>query len=60
MMTLAQWCEQTGISPTKVGDATCVIPNWWNPSHKELFHLADYVVSTVSGIVIWLVPRKSA
>ena len=61
--TLAEWSESTGIEVENVvrtdggPSGTCVISTQANDRHSDLFHLSDYAVSTVSGIVVWLVPR---
>lgn len=57
-MTLNEWCKRCGVKPThpttEAGAVSVIIsfPHW------GLYHLDDYVVSSVSGPVVWLVPRK--
>lgn len=59
-MTLKQWVEKTGILPTyptTERDAVSVCISDGIDRYK-LWRLSDFVVSSVSGIVVWLVPRK--
>ena len=59
---LSQWAEAAGVKPTArttwVG-ATSVLSLPGYPLHAELWRLSDYVVSTVSGPVVWLIPRPT-
>ena len=58
-MTFAEWSKLTGIlptHPTTERQAISVIIDLKHPNYPDLFHLTDYVVSSVCGIVIWLVP----
>ena len=61
--TLAQWSKQTGILPThptteRQAVSVVIEPSELNPLYNKLWDLSDYVVSSVSGIVVWLTPRK--
>jgi hypothetical protein len=61
-MTLAQWKEKYGIlstHPTTETGAVSVCVNFDCEERRELFHLDDYKVSSVNGVVIWLVPVPS-
>lgn len=63
-MKLKEWCEQTGIKPTApttehgavsftvFADRLDSTVRWF------LYHLDDYKVSSVCGVVFWLVPVK--
>ena len=63
MLTLKQWCDNVGVLPThpttETGAvSTCIYPSELTAEQQwDLYHLSDYAVSTVSGPVIWLVPR---
>jgi hypothetical protein len=56
-MTLQDWSKMTGVLPThpttEKGAVSVIVDN--PPS--ELWHLSDYVVSSVSGPVVWLLKR---
>lgn len=65
-MTLKEWCDYLAIIPTApttemaavsfTFDVTTVDPDLlWS-----LYHLDDYAVSSVTGPVVWLVPRRKA
>jgi hypothetical protein len=57
--TLREWCKRHSILltyPTTETGAVSVIYD--GPDRAELFHLSDFVVSTVSGPVLWLWPRN--
>jgi hypothetical protein len=59
--TLKNWCENTGImptDPTSERQAISLVTDSRNPEYAKLWHLADYVVSSVTGPVVWLVPRS--
>ncbi len=58
-MTLAQWAEK---SPYRVSmhSSGCMVTAW-NPSYVgygDLFHLSDYVVSSIEAGTVWLVSRN--
>lgn len=59
-MTLQQWCEKTGvhhIHPTTETGAVSVIADGIDSKIRHiLWHLEDYKVSSVHGVVVWLVP----
>lgn len=61
-MTLRQWCVSAGVTP--------IIPKHFNsrvipdtnqiaPMRTRLWDLSDYLVSSVTGGSIWLVPRNT-
>lgn len=62
-LTLAEWCEKSGISPThpttEMGAVSviCDPVGRWKRWRNELYKLVDYVVSGSGGVVVWLVPR---
>jgi hypothetical protein len=63
-MNLKEWCSSVGVIPTTpttergavsfTFDVTAIDPTmlWF------LYHLTDYAVSSVTGPVVWLVPRE--
>jgi hypothetical protein len=58
-MTLAQWSDANSIAITQSKHGgTSVVVGIGSRAYFDLFHLSDYAVSTVSGIVVWLVPRE--
>lgn len=60
-MTLHEWSQLTSILPTHPTtecSAVSVIVDHLNEHRSKLWRLTDYAVSSVCGIVIWLVPRK--
>jgi len=59
-MTLAEWSESTGIlptTPTTESGAVSVVIDHEHQNRAQLWHLTDYAVSSVSGVVVWLVPK---
>lgn len=58
-MTLQMWSDKTGVDVREHPESGCkyVIIDPFAEERKELFWLDDYVVSTVSGIVHWMVAR---
>ena len=56
-MTLKQWADKWGIQPSPHGGAAVVTLHPKERSYSELWGLQDYVVSSVTGGSIWLVPR---
>jgi hypothetical protein len=61
-MNLRQWSKRTGILPTHptTGRGAVSLTFTYDTDsqlHHELWRLTDYAVSTVSGPVVWLVPR---
>lgn len=59
-MTLKEWSDATGILPVypTIG-AVSVAGAHISPHYASLWYLSDHYVSTVAGVVVWLVPRKS-
>ncbi len=60
-MTLSEWSKRTGILPThatteRQAVSVCVSPR--DLLVNALWELDDYAVSTRSGSVVWLVPKK--
>ena len=58
--TLHGWTQRTGVLPTEPTTecgATSVVLSHTHPCRPALWQLADYAVSSVSGVVVWLVPR---
>ena len=61
-MTLKEWSEKTNIPIQTVqggifqGDTFVVVDHLYEP-RRELWNLTDYAVSSVSSIVVWLVPK---
>jgi hypothetical protein len=56
-MTLHECIEKHGdYQPKREDGSTCVLINKGQAS-PEYFWLTDYIVSTVSGPVLWMVPR---
>ena len=63
MTTLAQWAADARVfptHPTTEHGAVSVVIHHTHPLRRELWRLADYCVSTVSGPVVWLTPRRQA
>lgn len=56
--TLAQWAARTGHRPTTEAGAVTVTVSVTDAHRPDAFHLTDYAVSTVSGPVLWLTPRR--
>lgn len=60
--TLEEFCRIRGINyptePTTEQGAVSIIAPTDTMSMTDLYNLTDYVVSSRSGIVYWLVPRK--
>jgi hypothetical protein len=61
-MTLKEWSCGTGILPThpttERGAVSVLSTRESNPGHTDLWRLDDYAVSSVCGVVVWLVPRR--
>ena len=63
-MTLAQWKSRTGILPThpttERGAVSMIVADVGLTTTQlmELWRLEDYAVSSVSGPIVWLVPRQ--
>lgn len=60
-MNLKEWSEKTGIrftSPTTEKGAVSVLISEYYPEYNLLWNLSDYYVSSVAGIVVWLVPKQ--
>ena len=59
MQTLKQWSDKHGILPTEptteLHQTSVVCSD--GPERRELWHLEDYIVSSVSGVVVWLGKR---
>lgn len=66
-MALKQWCASADLLPTtpttERGAVSLVVPadfrQRWQDTYAMLWKLSDYAVSTVSGPVVWLVPRSN-
>ncbi len=70
-MKLKEWCSKYSISPThpttECGAVSVIFTPGVRPGSNgsdsgqswELCHLTDFAVSTVSGPVVWLVPRSN-
>lgn len=61
MKSLQQWSEDTGIKPTTPTtecQAVSLVISESNRRLRELYRLTDYAVSSRSGAVVWLTPRK--
>jgi hypothetical protein len=61
-MTLADWTALTGVlptHPTTERGAVSVVMGPNEPHVAELWHLADYAVSSRCGAVVWLVPKRT-
>jgi hypothetical protein len=56
--TLERWERETGIERGECGAATYVMVDQLHPKRSELFSLADFGVSSVSGLTIWLFERS--
>lgn len=60
--TLKAFCERTDIKPThpttETGAVSLIVPHD-TPHLTDLWNLEDYAVSSRSGIVVWLTPRKN-
>lgn len=54
-MTLRDWSDAFGPVPQYHHGAVYVV-GW--EGRRELFTLADYVVSSVCGLTVWLLPRE--
>ena len=62
-MTLKEWSERTGILPTHPTTETravSIVTDFAHPDRRELWHLSDHKVSSVWGVVVWLVPVKGS
>jgi hypothetical protein len=60
-MTLNEWKKLTRIlptHPTTETGAVSVLVSLKAPSRPLLWNLEDYRVSSVSGVVVWLVPKN--
>jgi hypothetical protein len=55
-MKLQEWATKNEQHIAKHAHARCVASNV--PNQPDLFHLDDYVVSSVTGGTIWLVRRQ--
>lgn len=59
-MTLAEWSTKSGIQVERSGTGgTYVYVSDSVPMRRDLWSLSDYRVSSVAGLVIWLVPTLS-
>jgi hypothetical protein len=61
-MNLREWVARHGILPTDptTEKSAISVTTLDADARVDLFHLEDYCVSTVSGAVVWLVPRDPA
>ncbi len=60
VMKLEEWCNLTKTlptHPTTEKKAVSLIPDKEGEYYWDLWHLEDYAVSSVCGVVLWLVPR---
>jgi hypothetical protein len=61
-MTLKEWCATMNILPThpttEKGAVSVILYKEPHQNQSELWHLDDYTVSSVSGVVVWLVPKR--
>lgn len=61
-MTLAQWCRSADVKPTHPTTERGAVSLIYDlhhsyPLYADLWCLSDYCVSSVSGPVVWLVPK---
>jgi hypothetical protein len=61
-MTLNEYCDRNDvplIRDTRTGSLHLRMPNTGpRPLPWQLFRLSDYAVSTISGPIVWIVPRS--
>jgi hypothetical protein len=60
-MTLSDWCDANKVPLYEFKNCMFIVYHWYpdNPAYRQLFDLKDYIVSSVAGVTIWLVPRSS-
>jgi hypothetical protein len=61
-MTLQEWSVETGISVETVPSGArlvYMVADAKGPGCRALWHLEDYVVSSVIGPVVWLSPGRA-
>jgi hypothetical protein len=61
-MTLREWCKRADVlmtEPTTECGAVSLVLDQASELRTGLWHLDDYLVSSVSGPVVWLVPYVS-
>jgi hypothetical protein len=60
-MTLKVWCQRNGVLPTcptsECGAVSLISYRELHGEHALLWSLSDYTVSSVCGVVVWLVPK---
>jgi hypothetical protein len=68
-MTLREWCQQANVKPTtpttETGAVSFIAGFMHNEPERrklwnEMYHLEDYFVSSVCGVVVWMRPRPSS
>jgi hypothetical protein len=59
-MTLQEWCKKYDVRPctptTETGAVTFTLNLTNHPGRSELYRLNDHAVSSVCGVVVWMVP----
>ncbi len=58
-MTLEQWAQLSNRTIHKPGGTYVMSTKRNNIHHKKLWKLSDYKVTTVTGILVWLVPKET-
>lgn len=61
MMTLADWCRMADVKPTTPTTETGAVSllsdgTRYPDTHAVLWKLSDYRVSSINGLVVWLLP----
>lgn len=61
-MTLKEWCERTGVTPThptteRGAVSLCYTYTFPDQDARDLYRLEDYVINRIEGPVHWLLPR---
>jgi hypothetical protein len=56
--TFREWCKRFDVLPTTPTTECGAVSVIVDKPDVSLWHLSDYAVSTVSGPVVWLVPRR--
>ena len=58
-MTLTEWEMKYSRFVRKHKNGQYHIPDFVGNERADLFHLSDYIVSSVTGGTIWFIPRES-
>jgi hypothetical protein len=60
-MTLQEWAQRAcvGINRTSTSETRHVFATEYVTGFADLWHLDDFVVSTRSGPIVWLVPKSA-